>query len=87
MESAALKASIPGKVTTVFIALLYSRAPGQRISFNDAANKVSHTPEAHPAREHIANKVFTLPVITISKMVITFNLVSVLYNIFQFRST
>ena len=36
---------------------------------NDAANKVSQRPEAHPAGERIANQKFTLPVITASKVV------------------
>jgi hypothetical protein len=33
MESAALQALITGKVKAVFIELLFSRSPGQRISF------------------------------------------------------
>jgi hypothetical protein len=69
MDSAALQASIPGKVKTIFIALLFSRATGQRISFNDAANKVSQRPDALPIGERTSNKVLTLPVSTISKMV------------------
>ena len=36
---------------------------------DDAINKVNQRPGVRPAREHISNKVFTLPVITICKMV------------------
>ena len=41
MEYAVLQASIPGKVNIIFIAFLFSCAPGQRINYKDAANKVS----------------------------------------------
>ena len=36
---------------------------------DDDVNKVNQRPGAHPARERIVNKVFTLPVITTCKVV------------------
>ena len=42
---------------------------------DDAANKVSQRPEARPVRERKVHEVFTLPVITACKVVITIELV------------
>jgi hypothetical protein len=43
---------------------------------NDAANKVSRRPGAHPAGKRIVNNILTLPVITTCKVVITSESVS-----------